>query len=128
MSDQLTDGKFHQIQDHKTGCFFLGMREKIYEEDGEIPLWLCFDKEQRLTSVEIYPQFGFGMAAEGFPSDAQESEQKYCAAWMQRFCGLTWKDTGFPWGTICSDYDSRSDSCGIVIRYTKECTDRREEN
>lgn len=127
VTQQLPKGRFHQIQDSRTGYCWYGMREKIYKEDTEIPIWLCFDQDKRLESVELYPQFSSDESMEGWPQDAMDSEQKYCAAWLQRFCGLTWSDNGFPWGTIISDYDPRSDSCGIVIRYTKESTDRREE-
>ena len=115
---------YHQIQDSASGCTYYGAKEKIYGEDSEIPVWLCFNREDRLESVELYPQFGAEENLEGFPMDAEDSEQKYCSAWLQRYCGLTWENSGFSWGTIQNDYDVRSDSCGIVIRYTKENAER----
>ena len=112
-------GHYHQIQDAASGCAWYGAKEKIYPEDSEIPVWMCFNRDNQLESVEIYPQFGNLTALKGFPMDAEDSEQKYCAAWLQRYCGLTWENSGYSWGTIHNDYDVRSDSCGIVIRYTK---------
>ena len=114
------ENRYHQIQDAASGSTWYGAKEKIYEEDSEIPIWLCFNRKDQLISVELYPQFGDEDKMEGFPMDAEDSEQKYCAAWLQKYCSLAWENTGFPWGTIQNDYDARSDSCGIVIRYTKE--------
>ena len=113
-------GRFHKLRDTASGCSWYGAKEKIYADDTEVPIWLCFNSDDRLSSVELYPQFACEMSPEGFPLDAEETEQKYCAAWLQKYCSLTWSDTGFPWGTICNDYDARSDSCGIVIRYSKQ--------
>ena len=126
VTEGLKEGRVHRLQDERTGYSWYGLKEKVYENDTEIPIWLCFNSRHRLESVELYPQFSEGESMEGWPADAEDSEQKYCSAWLQRFCGLRWEDTGFPWGTIRNDYDSRSDSCGIVIRYTGE-SERREE-
>ena len=112
-------GRCHKLPGNASGCSWYGAKEKIYAEDTEVPIWLCFNREDRLETVELYPQFGCEENPEGFPMDAEETEQKYCAAWLQRFCSLPWENTGFPWGTIVNDYDARSDSCGIVIRYTR---------
>ena len=112
--------RYHKIQDTASGCSWYGAKERLYDEDSEIPIWLCFNQHDQLESVELYPQFGDEECMEGFPMDAVDSEQKYCAAWLQRYCGLAWENTGFPWGTIHNDYDARSDSCGIVIRYNRE--------
>ena len=111
--------RFHKLRDTVAGCSWYGAREKIYAEDTEVPIWFCFNRYDQLESVELYPQFACEENTTGFPLDAEESEQKYCAAWLQRYCSLTWENTGFPWGTIKNDYDARSDSCGIVIRYTR---------
>ena len=122
----LQEGQLHKIQDARSGHSWYGLKEKVYETGTEIPIWLCFNGRKRLESVELYPQFSDGEPMDGWPADAQDSEQKYCYAWLQRYCGLYWEENGFPWGTICNDYDSRSDSCGIVFRYTGE-SERREE-
>ena len=89
--------RYHKLRDSANGCAWYGAKEKIYNEDTEIPIWLCFDSRGRLESVEIYPQFGDAECTEGFPMDAEDSEQKYCAAWQQKYCGLAWEDSGFPW-------------------------------
>ena len=121
-------GRYHEIRDTATGCIWYGTKERIYPDSAPIPMWFCFNSRDQLESVELYPQFGEDETVEGFPMDAEDSEQKFCAAWLQRFCGLTWENSGFSWGTICNDYDARSDSCGIVIRYTKDSQDRKEES
>ena len=114
---------YHKLRDTASGCSWYGAKEKIYSEDAKVPVWLCFNRENQLESIELYPQFGDEDNTEGFPMDAEDSEQKYCSAWLQRYCNLTWEENGFPWGTIRNDYDARSDSCGIVIRYTKGTTE-----
>lgn len=117
--DQTPADRYHEIRQAGKEFTWYGLKEKIYEEDSVIPVWLRYDRENRLESVELYPQFCSCKKAQGLPSDAEDTEQKYCAAWLQRFCGLTWENSGYSWGTITTDYDARSDSCGIVIRYTK---------
>lgn len=112
--------RYHKLQDSASGCSWYGAKEKLYDGDSAVPVWLCFNRDNQLETVELYPQFGGEENMEGFPIDAEETEQKYCSAWLQRYCNLTWTNTGFPWGTITNDYDARSDSCGIVIRYTRE--------
>ena len=115
------EGRYHKLRDTASGCSWYGAKEKIYAEDTAVPVWLCFNRDNQLSSIELYPQFGEEENTVGFPLDAEESEQKYCSAWLQRYCNLTWNNTGFPWGTITNEYDARSDCCGIVIRYNKGC-------
>ena len=119
LQEQCPENRYHEMKSPESSYTWFGLKERICREDTVIPVWLRYSREGLLESVELFPQFGNTEEAQGLPQDALDTEQNYCAAWLQRFCGLSWRESGFPWGIIRTDYDARSDSCGIVIRYTK---------
>lgn len=110
------------IRDMNNGYIWYDVREKIYEIDYKIPVWMCFNPEGQLEFINLYPQV-LDTKVHREWADWTENETKkdkeYCETWLSKYCGLTQEKNEFTWGTITAFFDPCSASCGIGIRYTK---------
>lgn len=112
--------KIIHIRDMRTGYIWYDLREKVC--DNKIPVQLCFNPQEKLEFVQLYPQYydpNNIPSWENWTPKAAQEDKKYCDEWLVRFCGLHSEENFFPWGSIASYYDPRSVGSGIYIHYTQ---------
>lgn len=110
--------KIIQIRDMKNGYIWYDIREKVY--DNKILVQLCFNPQESLELVELYPQYldlnAISNCESCSPKEVQKNK-KYCDKWLVKFCGLKREENLFSWGSISACYDPRACSSSICIHY-----------
>lgn len=115
--------RIEKIRDMKNGYIWYDVREKIYETDFRVPVWMCFNPQNQLEVIHFYPQaFDAKVHREwaAWTEENMKKDKKYCEDWLSNYCSLVHGENDFTWGTIIAFFDPRSASCGIEIRYTNK--------
>lgn len=111
-----------KIRDMGNGYIWYDVREKVYDTDFKIPVWICFNPQDELEYIDLYPQ-AFDAKANrmwaAWTEDEMKRDKKYCNEWLIKYCRLKQDENQFTWGTITVYYDPRSASCGICMKYAK---------
>ena len=111
-----------QIRDMNNGYIWYDLKEKIYPNDNQIAISLCFAPNGYLQHIHIYPQY-YGTEVNRSWSDwspeDMERDKEYCNNWLTRYCGLKNSFNQYSWGELSSFSDPRSCTSGIIINYVK---------
>lgn len=110
-----------KIRNMRNGYIWYELSAKIYPNDDIFPVWLCFNPQDQLEFVQLYPscfRTGTNHTWDDWTEEKMVQDKKFCDDWLSKYTGLDSDETTFSWGSISSFCDKRGGGCGVAIRYT----------
>ncbi|MDF2883951.1 MAG: hypothetical protein K0R54_4516 [Clostridiaceae bacterium] len=106
------------IDDIKNGYIWFNIWGGIIGKESEILLALCFNPNDEIESIHIYPYVNRNIELDwcDWSEENFNKEKIFCDKWLRENFNLN-ECTKFSWGTITLFSDRRSGSNGIAIKY-----------
>jgi hypothetical protein len=106
------------IEDMNNGYIWFNIWGSIIGKDNEILIALCFNPNDEIESIHIYPHVHRNTKLDWCDWSEENflKEKVICDKWLRENFYLN-ECNNFSWGTIASFSDIRSGSNGIIIRY-----------